>query len=171
MTQSVFPRGAHAALSLSFDDARPSQLALGLPILDAHQVRATFYVVPKSVRSQQDEWRGAAAAGHEIGNHTATHPCSVNHVSSRSDGLEDYTITRIKANIDRASREIEMLLGIRPQTFAYPCGQTFVGRGRHKASFVPVVARRFVAGRGYRSETANDPSGCDLALLDAHHAD
>ena len=60
---------------------------------------------------------------------------------------------------------------MRPRTFAYPCGQTAVGRGEQKASYVPVVAHRFAAGRGYRSETANDPAVCDLALVDAFHAD
>jgi hypothetical protein len=63
------------------------------------------------------------------------------------------------------------LLGARPETFAYPCGQSFVGRAGGRQSFVPVVAGRFLAGRGYGSETSNDPAACDLAHLDAFTID
>ena len=42
---------------------------------------------------------------------------------------------------------------------------------RGAASYVPVVARRYVAGRGYRSEFANDPEWCDFAQLQAAHVD
>jgi peptidoglycan/xylan/chitin deacetylase (PgdA/CDA1 family) len=166
-----FPGRARAAVSITFDDARPSQLDHGIPALDRHGVRATFYVLPAAVGKRPDDWRRVAATGHEIGNHTKTHPCSANHNSSRDNPLESLTIESVERDIDVADDEIHTLLGVRPCTFAYPCGQTAVGRGEHKASYVPVVARRFVAGRGYRSETANDPSACDLALVDAFHAD
>lgn len=48
-------------------------------------------------------------------------------------------------------------------TFAYPCGQTTVGRGLHAESYVPIVAKHFWAGRGYRAEACNDPNYADLA--------
>jgi peptidoglycan/xylan/chitin deacetylase (PgdA/CDA1 family) len=174
--EPMFADGATSALSITFDDARPSQLDVALPILSAHGVRATFYVLPDSVRARRDEWVGVAMAGHEIGNHTATHPCPANHRSAyqpaaRRDDLEDYTPKRIALDIRRADREIRSLLGVRPTTFAYPCGHSSVGRGRRKASFVPLIAKRFVAGRGYLSETANDPVRCDLAELDAYKVD
>jgi peptidoglycan/xylan/chitin deacetylase (PgdA/CDA1 family) len=169
--EPLFPDGARAALSLSLDDARDSQLDVALPVLDAHGVRTTFYVLPARVWLRRPEWRTVVEAGHEIGNHTATHPCSANFEFSRTNALEDYTLGRIEADIDRASRRIEKLLGVRPETFAYPCGQSFVGRGEDRTSFVPVVARRFVAGRGYASETSNDPERCDLAHVDAFTVD
>ncbi len=169
--EPLFPEGARAALSLSLDDARDSQLDVGLPVLDAHGVRATFYVLPGWVWLRRLDWRAVVEAGHEIANHTATHPCSANFEFSRTNALEDYTLGRIEAEIDRASRRIETLLGVRPETFAYPCGQSFVGRGEDRRSFVPSVARRFVAGRGYGSETSNDPERCDLAHLDAFTVD
>jgi peptidoglycan/xylan/chitin deacetylase (PgdA/CDA1 family) len=158
-------------VSLTFDDARPSQLEHGVPVLDAHDVRATFYVLPRRAAPHGDEWRAVVAGGHELGNHSMTHPCSANHRSSRDHALEELTVDALAADIDRADEELRRLFGIRAATFAYPCGQTAVGRGEHKASYVPVVARRFVAGRGYRGETANDPEVCDLALLDAFHGD
>ena len=39
----AWPHGRACALSLTFDDARASQLAVGLPILRAHGVRASFF--------------------------------------------------------------------------------------------------------------------------------
>ena len=43
-----WPEGARAAVSLSFDDARPSQVDVGLPIFDRHGVKVTFFLVPSS---------------------------------------------------------------------------------------------------------------------------
>src|SRR2546422_8938664 len=39
-----WPGGARAAVSLPFDDARPSQVAVGLPIFDRHGVKVTFFL-------------------------------------------------------------------------------------------------------------------------------
>ena len=50
-----------------------------------------------------------------------------------------------------------------PRDFAYPCGQKFVGRGASTRSYVPLVAARFLSGRGYLDEAANDSSFVDLA--------
>jgi peptidoglycan/xylan/chitin deacetylase (PgdA/CDA1 family) len=134
-------------------------------------VRATFYVLPRTAADRAEDWRRVLATGHEIGNHTMSHPCSANHNSSRDNPLESFTIDGVERDILVAEEEIHARFGVWPRTFAYPCGQTAVGRGEHKASYVPVVARHFVAGRGYRSDTANDPAVCDLALVDAFHAD
>ena len=142
-----------------------------MPVLEAHGIRATFYVLPDPVQRRQSHWRALAAAGHEIGNHTTTHPCSANFRFSRGNALEDYTLERMAAEIDGASAGIGTLLGLRPRTFAYPCGQSFVGRAEGRRSYVPLVARRFLAARGYGSEASNDPGRCDLAHLEAFTAD
>ncbi|MGH9279687.1 MAG: polysaccharide deacetylase family protein, partial [Acidimicrobiales bacterium] len=63
-----------------------------VPVLDAHGVRATFYVLPARVRRRVGDWRAVAAGGHEIGCHTSTHPCSGNFDFSRHNPLEDYTL-------------------------------------------------------------------------------
>ena len=65
--------------------------------------------------------------------------------------------------IEGANDQIEMLLGVKSKTFAYPCGQTFVGRGLDVQSYVPLVAERFLVGRGYLSESSNDPTIVDLS--------
>jgi len=160
-----WPEGKRAALSLSFDDARPSQLDHGLPVLDAHGVKATFYVSPADMKQRLGDWGAAAANGHEMGNHTLTHPCSGNFRFARRNALEDYTIERIEADILGGTEAIEQMIGVTPTTFAYPCGQTFVGRGEGVVSYVPLVARHFIAGRGAFNESHNDPRVCDLAQL------
>jgi len=103
--------------------------------------------------------------GHEIGNHTIKHPCSGNFAWSRHKALEDYTLQEMAAELDSASKFIEKYLGVHPVSFAYPCGQTFVGRGKNTKSYVPVAAALFESGRGWLDEDANDPVYCDMSKL------
>jgi peptidoglycan-N-acetylglucosamine deacetylase len=160
-----WPEGIECALSLTFDDAKPSQVDRGLPLLDEYGAKAAFYVVPDAAAKDADAWRCAVANGHEIGNHTLTHPCSGNTIFMRNNALEDYTLDRIAEEIDGAQRAIEDLLGVAPRTFAYPCGHTTVGRGTDTRSYIPLVATRFLAGRGWRELRHNCPEFCDLAHL------
>jgi peptidoglycan/xylan/chitin deacetylase (PgdA/CDA1 family) len=165
-----FPDGTRAALSITFDDAWPSQLDLAVPILDRHALRATFYVSPTKVRERIDEWRQVATT-HEIGGHSAAHPVPAGRRGPGDTTLEMYTTARMKAELARADDDVEAMLGLRPQTFAYPGGFTYVGEGARTVSYVPVVARRYVAGRGYRNEFANLPDWCDFAQLQGTHID
>jgi len=167
----AWPPGKRAAVSLTFDDARLSQADVGIPLLDGYGVKATFYVSPPRVGERLPVWRDAAAAGHEIGNHSMRHPCTGNFPWSREKALENYTLEDMTDELDRASAEIVEMLGVRPVTFAYPCGQKFVGRGENVRSYVPLVASRFLAGRGWRDEGANDPAFCDPAQLMAMELD
>jgi peptidoglycan/xylan/chitin deacetylase (PgdA/CDA1 family) len=118
-----------------------------------------------------DVWLEAIAKGHEIGNHTDSHPCSGNFHWSRTNALEEYTLERMEEELARADAHIQELTGVTPRTFAYPCGQKYVGRGQHTQSYVPLIARRFLAGRGFRDESPNDPVYCDLAQAAAVDGD
>jgi peptidoglycan-N-acetylglucosamine deacetylase len=164
-TPPAWPGGARMALSLSFDDGRESQVDVGLPLLARHGVAVTFYVVPAAVERRVDGWKRAVADGHEIGNHSLTHSCSGNFPFSRAKALEDHSLVRMRDELVEANRQIQALLGVRPRTFAYPCGQTFVGRGRGTQSYVPLVAELFLAGRGWLGESSNDPAMVDLAQV------
>lgn len=166
-----WPQGKHAAISLTFDDARSSQLDRGLPIFDQHGVKATFYVSINSMEKRLDDWKKAAANGHEIGNHSLMHACSGNFPFSRDKALENYTLGQMEAELKQANESIERLLGVEPVSFAYPCGQKFVGRGRNLKSYVPLVAEEFMTGRGWMDEWANDPAFCDMAQLMAMELD
>lgn len=160
-----WPDGKKVALSLTFDDARMSQVDAGTALLDQYGVKATFFVVPSSVKQRLAGWKKAVANGHEIGNHSLNHPCTGNFSWSRDKALENYTLFQMRNELLAANKSIEELLGVKPEVFAYPCGQTFVGRGIHTRSYVPVVAELFTVGRGWLDEGPNDPAFCDLAQL------
>jgi len=157
-----WPDGKRAAVSLSFDDARTSQVDTGLALLDQYHMKVTFFLQAENISKRLGGWKKAVADGHEIGNHTASHPCTGNYAFSRHNALEDYSLEMMAAQLDGANAEIERLLGVKPRTFAYPCGLKFVGRGLDVRSYVPLVADRFLVGRGYLDESANDPAFCDL---------
>lgn len=170
-TSFSWPDGREVAISLSFDDARPSQIDTLLPVLKEYGVKATFYVTPQNLPQRIDGWRELVASGHEVGNHTVSHPCSINFRFCRDNGLEEYSLDRMEREILDCNRQVETLLGVTPQTFAYPCGQTFVGRGTATQSYVPLIARHFIAGRGFMGEWHNVPAVCDLAQLSGRDLD
>jgi peptidoglycan/xylan/chitin deacetylase (PgdA/CDA1 family) len=163
--QSPFkwPAGKRAAISLSFDDARLSQVDYGLDVLEKYGVKATFFVSPVSIKERLPGWKKAVALGHEMGNHSMSHPCTANYEFSARNALEDKTLAAMAKELDDANAEVERLLGVKPVSYAYPCGQKFVGRGIEVKSYVPLVAARFLVGRGYLDEAATDPKVCDLA--------
>lgn len=160
-----WPDGKRVAVSLTFDDARQSQVTNGLDLFERHRTHVTFFVNPRNMAPQMAGWKRAVTLGHEIGNHSETHPCSGNFAFSRANNLEDYTAERFAADVDAATAGIQRLLGVNATTFAFPCGQKYAGRGAQTQSTVPVIARRFLAGRGFKDESANDPAFCDLAQL------
>jgi len=163
--QFKWPEGKHGAISVTFDDARFSQIDTGLPILDEYGTKATFYVSINSMEKRVDDWKKAAANGHEIGNHSLTHPCSGNFSFAREKALENYTIDQMRYELEESNIIIERLLNVRPVSYAYPCGQKFVGRGQKLKSYVPIVAEKFLTGRGWMDEWSNDPAFCDMAQL------
>lgn len=167
----TWPEGKKMALSLTFDDARLSQIDTGIPLIDKYGVKATFYISPGSMMKRSDKWKMAVLNGHDIGNHSVYHPCSGNFTWSRNKALEEYTLQKMMTELDSASRLINEILGINPVSFAYPCGQTFVGRGINVQSYIPLVAFMFESGRGWLNEAPNDPAYCDLSQLNAAELD
>jgi len=160
-----WPEGKRGGLSLSFDDARPSQVDNGVPLLNRYQVRATFFVSPDRMEDRLDAWKRAVATGHEIGNHSLVHPCTGNFPFARQKALENYTLDQMQAELKEANRQVQELLGVTPTSFAYPCGQAFVGRGADLKSYVPLVSQMFKVGRGWLGEGPNDPVFCDMAQI------
>jgi peptidoglycan/xylan/chitin deacetylase (PgdA/CDA1 family) len=161
---SPWPDGKQAAVSLTFDDARASQIDTGLPLFRELQLPATWYVLPRGVEPKLAGWKEMIALGQEIGNHSLTHPCTVNYgIGSRS--LEQMNLAEMAHNLDQANQAITQLLGVTPRSFAYPCGQKFVGRGARIQSYAPLIAERFTSGRGYLDESANKALECDFAQL------
>src|SRR5690349_123426 len=64
-----WPHGKRAAVSLSFDDARLSQVDTGLALLKKHGVKVTFFVESGNLEKRLNGWKQAVLDGHEIGNH------------------------------------------------------------------------------------------------------
>jgi beta-glucosidase len=160
-----WPEGKKMGLSLTFDDARLSQVDKGIPLLDKYDVKATFYLSPDNITQRLEAWEKAVTNGHDIGNHSLLHPCTGNFVWSKDKALEDYTLQDMNMELDSASKLIKKMLGIQPVSFAFPCGQTFVGRGNITRSYVPVISAKFETGRGWLNEGPNDPAFCDMSQL------
>ena len=62
------------SISLTFDDGPSESTAEILTILQRHRVSATFFQCGANVRRLPQVAREVCAAGHEVGNHTDTHP-------------------------------------------------------------------------------------------------
>ncbi|MFX1340927.1 MAG: polysaccharide deacetylase family protein [Promethearchaeota archaeon] len=166
LKQSFYwPDGTKCAVSLTFDDGFISQITNGFPLFNKYKINVTFYVSPYHLKRRITAWKDALKRGHEIGNHTMSHPCTGNYLFSKNNALENFTLEQIENELDKANDYINSLLDIVPRNFAYPCGQKFIGRGINVKSYVPLIAKKFFTGRGYLDESSNDPLFCDFSQL------
>jgi len=100
---------AGAGIALTFDDGpNPAITPLLLDTLDRHQVRATFFLIGRWVRTCPAIAADIAARGHTIGNHTDTHPNTI-WLSTRRIAGE---LIRCRESIERA--------GARPSALTRP---------------------------------------------------
>ncbi|HET7558998.1 MAG TPA: polysaccharide deacetylase family protein, partial [Limnochordia bacterium] len=106
---------ARAAVSLSFDDAAPSQLEHAIPVLDRYGLHGTFYVNPTAGgRFERDiaGWRAARAHGHEVANHTLVHPCSGNFAFIGEErALERWRLEDLERDVLEAGERLRALMG------------------------------------------------------------
>ena len=160
-----WPDGKKLAISLSFDDARASHATIAKDLFRELDLDVTFYVVPSGMEDNLEGWKEVVADGHEIGNHTIHHPCTGNFAWSRHKALEQYSISTMRQELLHANAQIKEMLGVEPVSFAYTCGNTFVGRGSERMSYVPLIDEMFESGRGWLNEAPNDPSFTDMAML------
>lgn len=124
-----------------------------MPLLNARRLQGTFYLCPRGddYRERLAPWREVAEQGHEIGNHTLSHTCSRNFQAAPRPraGLEAMALDDIEADILAAEARLRDVVPEHgPRSFCYPCYMTHVGEGLTRRSYVPVVAKHFVAGRG-----------------------
>ena len=106
------------AVALTFDDG-PSESTLEiLEILGTYGVPATFFQCGANVDRLPQVAREVAAKGHEVGNHTYSHPY-----------LFLLSPDAIETELRRAQETIESNTGVRPSWFRAPYGARWFGLG------------------------------------------
>ena len=118
-------------VSLTFDDGLECHLDTVIPLLNQHRLPGTFYIDVGQERffRRHADWRAAALAGHELGNHTIFHP----GVSSKpwvTEGiaLENYSLDRMERELKAASGLLGLVDGLSERSFAFPCSNPWLGR-------------------------------------------
>jgi peptidoglycan-N-acetylglucosamine deacetylase len=99
-------------MALTFDDGPndPHTLYL-LDVLAKHNAKAIFFLIGKYVRQRPDIARAIAAAGHEIGNHTDSHP-----------NLVLVSAARLRQELADCNKALEDALGTKIRLFRPPFG-------------------------------------------------
>ena len=105
---------AQTVVSLTFDDGAANQLQ-AKPLLLAHRMRGTFYIISGTVGSNSyymtwPQIADLAAAGNEIGGHTRTHP----HLTQLKSAQAQQEVCGNRADLQAH--------GFDPVSFAYPYG-------------------------------------------------
>ena len=107
---SVHVDGSYIAMT--FDDGPSASLTPKLlDLLAAHHIKATFFVIGENVAEHPEIVERAAREGHEIGNHTWTHP--------RLDKMSDDAVRR---ELSRTDDAIKRAIGTRPTLLRPPYG-------------------------------------------------
>jgi peptidoglycan/xylan/chitin deacetylase (PgdA/CDA1 family) len=96
-------------VALTFDDGPSLWTEQILDLLAAADARATFFVCGVAIEGREKTVRRCIAEGHEVANHTHTHP-----------ELRSLDRAEIFAELDGAGAAIEAVLGTRPVHFRPP---------------------------------------------------
>lgn len=98
-------------VALTFDDG-PSPDTVGiLNVLAEHRLNATFFMVGRAVESFPDIAQRVIAEGHEVGNHSYSHPL---YLFQRGSETRD--------QVERAQDVIAETIGVRPMLARPPFG-------------------------------------------------
>jgi len=110
----VFRRleGEDALLSID-DGPDPVDTPALLDLLDRHGKTAVFFVIGDKVRRYPELAREIVRRGHELGNHTMTHPAGTMWCAGSA---------RTRREVVECSRAIEEVTGVKPRWFRAPAG-------------------------------------------------
>jgi peptidoglycan/xylan/chitin deacetylase (PgdA/CDA1 family) len=98
--------------ALTFDDGpNPAATPRLLDLLDRHKVRATFFLIGSYVRACPELARETAARGHQICNHTETHP-----------NLFWVSPVRLRQELENCQAAIAEVIGQTPRWMRPPFG-------------------------------------------------
>lgn len=146
-------QGKKCAVVLTYDDALNVHLDNAIPLLDSLNLKATFYLTAFSDGSKKrlNDWKKAAAKGHELGNHTLFHPCvggtGREWVSAETD-MRNYTVKRMEDEVRMTNVFLQTLDNKQKRTFAFTCGDMKIG----DSPFIQGMKNDFVAARAVRHQ-------------------
>ena len=134
---------------LTIDDGPdPVDTPVLLDLLDRHGRKAVFFVIGDKVRRFPDLAREIVRRGHELGNHTMSHPAGTMWCAGPG---------RTRREIVECSRAIEEVAGVRPRWFRAPAG--------HRNWFThPVLREEGLELVGW-SRRAYDTVRCDVPAI------
>ena len=99
-------------VALTFDDGPKAEFSLPvLDVLDQYGVKATFFVIGRDAEEEPDVILRMAEQGHEIGNHSYSHP-----------QLERLSQKRIARELRKTNQVIQSIIGVSPTLFRAPGG-------------------------------------------------
>ena len=107
---------ARRAIALTFDDGPSESTPALLRMLADQDVPATFFQCGGNVERLPEIAREVAGCGHEIGNHSHTHPRFILRTSAFIEG-----------ELSRAQESIERAAGVSPVLFRAPFGVRWPG--------------------------------------------
>jgi peptidoglycan/xylan/chitin deacetylase (PgdA/CDA1 family) len=103
--------GRTSVVALTFDDGPSEDTERILDVLAAHDLRGTFFMVGRNVERFPQMARRVVAEGHEIGNHSYSHPIFLYR-----------TPRETRRQLERAQVVIAETVGVRPRWARPPCG-------------------------------------------------
>src|SRR5699024_1049658 len=99
-------------IAITFDDGpHPTETERILKTLDKYDAKATFFMLSKNVTAYPDVAKKVKDQGHEIANHSVTHP-NLNTVSNE----------RARQEVVNSAKAIEKITGAQPKFFRPPYG-------------------------------------------------
>ena len=98
-------------IALTFDDGPGPYTAHLLDVLDQYGAKATFFLIGSKVSSQANVVRSIHARGHQLGNHSWSHP-----------ELPKLPVDQIAGEIDRTNEAIRQATGVTPAILRPPYG-------------------------------------------------
>jgi len=137
-------------LCLTFDDGPSESTPAILDVLAAHGARGTFFVLGESIEGHEEVLALTIAEGHEVGNHTFSHP----HAMDLEDAELGHDIVRC-----------QRLLGGAPVLFRPPYGEDALRASRiARERSIPTTVLWSVDPVDYAERDADAIAGVILEL-------
>lgn len=137
-----------SAVALTFDDGPSADTERILDVLAQHNLRATFFMIGCHVEHLPQTARRVVADGHEIGNHSYSHPIYL-YRSARETGQQ----------LERTQAVLTNVTGVRPRLARPPCGVRTPAYFRTAQRLGLRTVQWDVAGFDWKKRTAKQIAG------------